>query len=182
MGFADLLAEADALLEAEEKAADNISSQPRAGSFEEEKETRASMLRRHQIELPELEEECRKKLSEAKKKGKLAREMAQTECDDTKRSCLARHEKELSTVPYVPSEDATFADEAEEAEEAEEKQGFAYSASNKKKGKQQKRKDAKAAAEVQRYKEAKDSMKGWVDPKEVVPAPPDSTHTPPALD
>ena len=146
---------------------------PSNASKPSEEQAATAMVQRHRIELAEVEEQCRKKLSESKKKSKMHREAAQTECDEMKRECINRHEKELSSLP--PSEQAVARKLAsislnEESAEAgaDEKPGFAYSAADgKKKGKQQRRKEAKAEQEEKRYQEAKASMKDWVDPKEV---------------
>ncbi|EKX34406.1 hypothetical protein GUITHDRAFT_147248 [Guillardia theta CCMP2712] len=75
--------------------------------------------------------------------------------------------EEQQSPPPPPSTETKKDEEKEEEEEEEEPAGFKYAASGKgKKGRQQKRKEAKAAMEKKRQEEAKESMKGWVDPRE----------------
>jgi hypothetical protein len=133
-------------------------------------ETAALILQRHQLEMAEVEEKCRLKLSESKKKNKIVREQAQTECEDMKRAIHIRHEQELASLPSAELAIARQLASVALTEETGEinKSGFAYSAADgKKKGKQQKKKEARAEQEEKRYQEAKASMKDWVDPKEV---------------
>jgi hypothetical protein len=133
-------------------------------------ETAASIVQRHQLEMAEVEEQCRAKLSESKKKNKMIREQAQAECEEMKRAIVIRHEQELTSLPStelaIARQLASVSLNEEPAESN--KSGFSYSAADgKKKGKQQKKKEARAEQEEKRYQEAKASMKDWVDPKEV---------------
>ena len=132
-------------------------------------ESAAHLVERHRIEFAEIEENCRIKISESKKKSKIFREAAQEECANIKRECLERHEKEMFSLPAAELALARQLANTSIAEATvEDKPGFAYAnADGKKKGKQQKRKEAKAEQEEKRYQEAKAAMKDWIDPKEV---------------
>jgi hypothetical protein len=179
MRFASMMAELDDDDDVQPKAAEPAASDstPAATSKAPEAipeigskaESAADMIQRHQVELAAVEEQCRVKISENKKKSKIFRDAAHEECANIKRECLERHDKELSKLPATELALARkLANTSLSEEPADDKPGFAYANSDgKKKGKQQKKKEAKAQEEEKRYQEAKAAMKDWIDPKEV---------------
>jgi hypothetical protein len=172
--FASLLAEAEQDAASENNVPNQTCDKESPGASENQaKESCINMVRRHMSEIQQMEELCRSKISESKKKNKNIRDSVQGECVNLRRACFERQNKELARFPVSEvtlaqdmAELSMSSSEAIAEVETDDKPGFSYSASGKK-SKQQKKKEAKAKDAEKRYQDAKDSMKDWIDPKEV---------------